>query len=90
MICWALGIKRAIKVTEEEAQALLIDATEQPIRKARVLPDTERETRLTPGRQVDTRLTVHWLLSEDSLAGASSADILKHPLPKKYQNQPRR
>lgn len=29
----ALGVKRAIHVTEEEAQALLIDATEQPVQR---------------------------------------------------------
>lgn len=29
----ALGVKRAIRITEEEAQALLIDATEQPVQR---------------------------------------------------------
>ena len=29
----ALGVKRAIRVTEEEAHALLIDATEQPVQR---------------------------------------------------------
>jgi DDE superfamily endonuclease/Helix-turn-helix of DDE superfamily endonuclease len=29
----AVGVKRAIRITEEEAQALLIDATEQPVQR---------------------------------------------------------
>lgn len=31
----ALGVKRALRVTEDEAQALLIDATEQPVQRPR-------------------------------------------------------